>query len=59
MDQVNSVGPYITALGTTGGGSTNTVINAITTDPFYQPGTYLKLTKRITEVAAVYYVLYK
>ena len=59
VNQIDAVGPYIDSLGTTGGGSTNTIINAITDNPYYQPGNYFKIAKRVTEVGFVYYDFYK
>jgi hypothetical protein len=60
-DFVGAIGSfpgYLTALGQTGGGNGNTLVNALTTNPLYQPGTYLKLIKRGSEVAAVGYNMF-
>lgn len=48
---------YFTALGSNGGGQ-NTVIDQITTVPWYQPGTYFKLFKRIQELGALGFAMY-
>jgi len=58
VSAINSFGPYITALGVTGGGNGNTLVNALTQNAYYQPGTYLKLLKRGSEVAAIGYNLF-
>ena len=48
---------YFKAIGSTGGGQ-NTVIDQITTVPWYQPGTYFKLFKRIQELGALGFAMY-
>lgn len=57
-DSIDSLPGYLTALGQSGGGNGNTLVNALTTNPYYQPGTYLKLVKRGSEIAAVGYNMF-
>lgn len=52
---IDALPDYITSLGTSGGGYDNSAITAFTTNPYYQPGTYFKLAKRGTELAALFY----
>jgi hypothetical protein len=48
---------YFNAIASNGGGQ-NTVIDQITTVPWYQPGTYFKLFKRIQELGALVFAMY-
>lgn len=57
-DAIDAMPGYLTALGQSGGGNGNTLVNALTTNPYYQPGTYLKLVKRSSEIAAVGYNMF-
>lgn len=58
VDAIGQFPTYLTALGQTGGGNGNTLVNALTSNPYYQPGTYLKLIKRGSEVAAIGYNMF-
>jgi hypothetical protein len=49
---------YVAAI-SAGSDSDNSAISAITSNPWYQPGTYFKLIKRGQELGALFFDLYE
>ena len=55
---VQKMPDYINNIGS-GQSSDNSVVTAITNNPWFQPGTYFKLSKRAQELGALFFDLYE
>jgi hypothetical protein len=50
---------YLNAISKSSDAGSNTAIDALTTEKWYQPGTYFKLLKRAQEIGSVFLSVYE